>query len=503
MLRIFLTLLLFPPALLITTQSNAQNYFNVKDFGAKGDGQTLDSKAINKAIDAAVQQGGGTVYLPAGNYLSGSIRLKSNLHLLIDQGAVLIAAEVRPENDYDEEEPGSGNSYQDPGHSHWHNSLIWGEDLHDISITGGGMIWGKGLYRRETTGPQSANKAIALLRCRNVTIRDLSILHGGWFDILATGVDNLTLDNIKMDTNRDGVDFDCCRNVFMSNCSINAPGDDAICLKSSFALGIARATENVTITNCQISGYDEGSLLDGTFKYTEIPGRQHAPTGRIKFGTESNGGFKNIAITNCLFDHCQGLVLESVDGAQLEDVVINNITMRDAVKEPIFLRLGARLRGPAGTQTGTLRRVVISNVNIYNATAANTCTISGIPGHPIEDIQLSNIHIYYQGGVSKDSLTRDMPENENKRPDPGMFGPCPVYGLYVRHARNISLNDISLSYLKTDDRPPFEFSDVKGISLDHVNAQREKGTAPILLKDVSDLIITGSPGLSTPGVKAP
>lgn len=494
MFRLFLTSQLILTLLLSTTNGNAQNFFNVRDFGAKGDGQTLDSKAINKAIDAAVKKGGGTVYIPAGNYLSGSIHLQSNLNLLIDQGAVIIAAEVKQENEYDAEEPGSNNNYQDHGHSHWHNSLIWGEDLHDLSITGMGKIWGKGLYRSEVKGGQSANKAIALLRCRNVTIRDLSILHGGWFDILATGVDNLTLDNIKMDTNRDGVDLDGCRNVRISNCTVNAPHDDAICLKSTFALGTPRTTENITITNCQISGYDEGSLLDGTFQRTKA-----TPTGRIKFGTESNGGFKNITISNCVFDYCQGLVLESVDGALMEDITIDNITMRDAVKEPIFLRLGSRMRGPREAQIGTFRRVSISNVTVYNATAANTCTISGIPGHDIEDIRLSNIHIYYQGGGNRDTLNTDMPENESKRPDPGMFGPCPVYGLYIRHARNISITDVSLNYLKPDGRPPFEFTEVKGIYLGHVTAQREKGAATILLKNTSDLTINGSLGL--PDVK--
>ena len=162
--------------------------------------------------------------------------------------------------------------------------------------------------------------------CRNVDIKDITIFHGGWFGILATGVDNLTISNIKLDTNRDGMDIDCCRNVHVSDCSVNSPHDDGICLKSSFGLGFARATENVTITNCEVSGFEEGSFLDGTFKRTVKD-----PTGRIKFGTESNGGFKNITISNCVFNYCRGLALETVDGALLEDVTITNITMRDII----------------------------------------------------------------------------------------------------------------------------------------------------------------------------
>jgi polygalacturonase len=112
-----------------------------------------------------------------------------------------------------------------------------------------------------------ANKAIALKNCRNVILRDFSILHGGHFGILATGVDNLTIDNLKIDTNRDGMDIDCCRNVRIANCSVNSPWDDGICLKSSFALGYARATEMVTISNCLVTGsYEEGALLDGTLE---------------------------------------------------------------------------------------------------------------------------------------------------------------------------------------------------------------------------------------------
>ena len=168
-----------------------------------------------------------------------------------------------------------------------------------------------------------------MLKCRNVILRDFTIYHGGWFGILATGVDNLTIDNLKIDTNRDGMDIDCCKNVRVSNCTVNSPHDDGICLKSSYALGYARTTENVTITNCQVSGYLEGSLLDGTFKKETSNG--HGPTGRIKFGTESNGGFVNISISNCVFDYCRGLALETVDGALLEDVTINNITMRDII----------------------------------------------------------------------------------------------------------------------------------------------------------------------------
>src|SRR3984957_19204375 len=181
----------------------------------------------------------------------------------------------------------------------------------------------------------------------------------GHFAILATGVDNLTIDNLKIDTNRDGINIDCCRNVHISNCSVNSPWDDAICPKSSFALGYARPTENMTITNCYVAGsYELGTMLDGTYKKFAADVPRLARNGRIKCGTESNGGFRNITISNCVFEGCMGLALESEDGALCEDIAISNITMRDVVSAPPSWGLGARLRGPKeSTKVGTLRRV--------------------------------------------------------------------------------------------------------------------------------------------------
>jgi polygalacturonase len=484
---LFITTIIF-----FSTNAQKQNiFFNVKDYGAKGDGKTLDVKAINKTIDVAAKAGGGTVYFPAGNYLTGSIHLQNYITIYIDNGATIVAAPVNADNGYDEEEAGAQNEYEDAGHRHWHNSLIWGDSVHDIAIVGHGLINGKNLYHDQVKGnKQSANKTIGLINCRNVTIKDISILHGGWFCILATGVDNFTLDNVKFDTNRDGVDVDCCHNVRISNCYVNSPYDDGICLKSSYALGYARSTENVTITNCQLSGYDEGSLLDGTYQRND----NHSPIGRIKFGTESNGGFKNIAITNCVFDYCHGLALESVDGALLEDVTISNITMRDVVSDPIFIRLGARMRGPANAQVGEIRRVIISNIVSYNSASNYACTISGIPGHYVDDITLSNIKMYFKGGEIK--LQQDsIPENEKNYPEPGMFGKNHAYGMFIRHAKNIKLSDIEFNFINEDERPAFYLDDVKSIYLFHVTPQIKEGVDAMVTKDVSDMTIVQSPAI--------
>jgi hypothetical protein len=372
--------------------------YNVRAYGAIGDGRAIDSPAINRAIDAAAAAGGGQVLLPPGNYLSYTIRLKSNIDLHLARGATLIAADqpAAGQTGYDPHEPNrfSDLVYQDFGHGHWQNSLIWGENLDQISITGDGRIWGRGLLRNGGETQGQGNKSIALKLCRNVDLRDFSVLQGGWFVLLATGVDNLTISNVKVDTNRDGFDIDCCRNVRITDCTINSPLDDAIVLKSSYGLGFARSTDNVTITGCQVSGYTMGTFFDGTYQ----PPANGGGTGRIKFGTESNGGFRNITIANCIFVHCNGLAIESVDGAIIEDVTISNLAMEHITNPPIFVRLGARMRGPEGIPVGVIRRLNINNVVVGYGASRAASIISGIPGHPVEDISLSHIRILYTGG---------------------------------------------------------------------------------------------------------
>jgi len=469
-------------------------WFDVRAYGAKGDGRTLDTDAINKAIAAAHAAGGGTVRFTAGAYLSTTIHLQSHVGLFLDHGSTIVAADPSA-GPFDEPEANAWDQFQDFGHSHWRNSLIWGEGVEDVSITGPGLIHGKGLvrsYNAQTTPKGSGNKAIALKSSRNLTIRDISILHGGWFAILATGVDNLTIDNIRIDTNRDGIDVDACQNVRISNATVNSPFDDGICLKSSFGLGRARPTQNVTITNSHVSGYDEGTLLGGTFERTVKYTR--GPTGRIKFGTESNGGFKNVTISNCVFEYSRGLAIENVDGALIEDVSISNVTMRDIVNAPIFVRLGRRARGPDNPPTGVISRVRISNLVASNVDSRHGVLVSGIPGHLIEDLRLSDIRIAYQGGGTAADAALELEEKETDYPEPDMFGTMPSYGMYVRHAKNVSARDVAFTTDKPDARPAFRFDDVAGVDLDRVIVPRT--ASPLFgLRHVTDFLVRNSPGL--------
>ena len=514
--------------------------FNVRQYGAAGDGKTVDTPAINRAIEAAAAAGGGTVEFPAGTYLCFSIRLKSCVHLYLDQGATILAADSPKPGEatgynggtYDAAEPKTAwDAYQDYGHNHWHNSLIWGEDIHDFSITGRGLIYGKGLSFGAGPAPASAttvrgfgpepathraaapsrpphhfmqrgdypmyqaeqagvgNKAIALKNCHNVLLRDFSILKGGHFGLLLTGVDNLTIDNLTIDTDRDGMDIDCCQNVRVSNCTVNSPWDDGICPKSSFALGYARPTRNVTIANCFVTGcYQLGTVLDGTWK--KFPEGAHAyGTGRIKCGTESNGGFINITVTGCVFEGCQGYALETVDGALLEDIAITNTTMRDLISPPLFLRLGARLRGPKETtKVGTLKRILVSNLECHNAPMRVTSILSGIPGYAIEDVKLSNIYIENVGGAAAEAARIQPPEKADGYPEPGMFGQMPSLGFFLRHVRNVEMSHVELAALAADPRPAFYLEDVERADFFAITAPRT-AEGNFALHNVKDLRI--------------
>ena len=263
-------------------------------------------------------------------------------------------------------------------------------------------------------------------------------------------------------------------------------------MKSSYALGFARATENITITNCLVSGYDIGSLLDATYKknVTEAPDKD-GPTGRIKLGTESNGGFKNITISNIVFDHCRGLALETVDGGLLEDVSVTNITMRDLVNSPIFLRLGRRMRGPQGTPVGQLRRVNISNIVAYNVDARYASIIAGVPDHNIQDVALSNIRIFYSGGGKKELADVQLPERETNYPEPSMFGETPAYGFFVRHVAGIEFNNVTVNYLNPEMRPPFLLEEVTFAKFNNVTGYRALIVPMFVLRNVSDFNTRG------------
>jgi polygalacturonase len=493
-------------------QGAASVAFDVRAFGAVGDGKTVDSLAVNRAIEAVAAAGGGTLVFPAGTYVCFTIRLKSQVEIYLSRGCVIVAADSPLVGEttgyqggvYDAAESNAPwEAFQDYGHNHWRNSLFYGEGLDGVSIVGPGMIWGRGLshgagpmvrgkgnkvFVAEQAGV--GNKSIALKNCRNVLLRDFSVLKGGHFALLATGVDNLTIDNVMVDTDRDGFDIDCCRNVRVSNCTVNSPWDDAICPKSSYALGEVRTTENVTIANCFVTGgYELGSVIAGTWKRISDEKRPKPwYNGRIKCGTESNGGFKNIAITNCVIEASKGIAIETSDGALVEDIVISNIAMREVVDAAFFLRLNKRNRGPKETmREGTLRRVMISNVVSHDSAAVTASIFSGVPGNLIEDVKLSNCYFgLREVGVAGGAV----PEKEADYPELETFGATPSSGFFVRHLKGLEMAHVEIAPAVGDARPAFWLEDVERADFFAVTAPGPQKN--FALKGVRDLRILWS-----------
>jgi polygalacturonase len=232
-------------------------------------------------------------------------------------------------------------------------------------------------------------------------------------------------------------------------------------------------------------------MLDGTFK--RFPAASDVDrNGRIKFGTESNGGFKNITISNCIFDGCFGLTILSVDGAVIEDVSISNLTMRDVVGSPIFLRLGSRMRGPAGVPMGSIKRVIISNIVSSNGSSKFCSMITGVPGHYIQDVKISNILIEHPGGGTQQQAGIQLEEKEKEYPEPTMFGATPAHGFFIRHAKGVEISDFKIRLKETDVRPSFILQDVEQADFSNIKSPKEPDVPEFVLNDVRAFTIVRS-----------
>lgn len=458
--------------------------YNVLDYGATGDGLTLDHQGINRAIDSCVAHGGGRVVLPAGTYLCGSIRLKSDVELHLAPGATILAAPASMKA-YDEAEEWAGPAYQDGGHTYFHNSLIWAVGQKNVSITGRGIIDGEGLTRHDTERAgnlQGGNigtgdKAIALKECRNILIRDVTIYRGGHFAIIVTGCELGTIDNVTIDTNRDGIDIDCCKYLTVSNTKVNTPHDDAIVLKSSYALKRPVPCEHIAISNCVVTGYKLGTLLDGTYQ----PEKVGWVCGRLKLGTESNGGYWNIAVSNCTFMYSSGLAFEEVDQGVMENIVVSNITMNHVHHYPIYITTGCRNRGPKEvTAVSTGADIQISNVVALDVDSLAGIIVTGMPGHPLRNIRLSNIRLQYRGGGQRELADREYREQGTNYPEPKFAKETPAYGLFARHVEGLEVSNVSFSVLWADCRPAVMLDDVKDAFIFNLKAPVEKGVRKIV-----------------------
>ncbi|NMC06515.1 MAG: hypothetical protein GYA24_14960 [Candidatus Lokiarchaeota archaeon] len=388
--------------------------FDVKDFGAKGDGQANDAGAIDAAIDACAAAGGGTVYFPSGRYLSGTIHVKSNVRITISPGATIA---IGDDDDIDMIEDLEYNPHADNETTYFNCALFRLDRVENVHIDGGGTIDGNRQHRH---GP----KPISVRRCTSVTIRDVKIVYAPNYAISCIDSEFLVVDGVWIENAfADGIDLDGCRFAHISNCRVNS-ADDGICLKSSPALGEAIDCAHVTVTNCHVA----------------------TSCNCFKLGTESGpGGFTDISISNCTFDKQPlsrappgGIAIESVDGAEIDRVTASNITMHH-VSCPVFIRLGNRGRAQKVPTPGSLQNVSISNIVATEADLP--CIISGLPGARLKHVTLSDISIEYGNAASAHvdaTMTPDkVPESIDKYPDPRMFGELPCWALYCRHAENV------------------------------------------------------------------
>ncbi len=461
--------LLTPPEITAAAEFNSRSvWLNVKTLGARGDGVSIETGALQKAVDACAQSGGGTVYFPPGRYLSGTLFLKSRLRLYLEAGATLLGSTRL--DDYPPMIP-KIRSYTD---SYTERSLLYGEHLEQVTLEGRGVIDGQGAAFK---GPYKVRPyLIRIIDCQDVSVRQLTLKNSPMWVQHYLACDGVYIDGItvvsKCNGNNDGIDIDGCHRVRIGNCDIQS-GDDAIVLKST----LGRSCQNVVVTNCILS----------------------SDCNAFKLGTESNGGFEDIVLNNCtMYDtHLAGIALEVVDGGVLNGVNVSNVTMRN-VRGPLFIRLGNRARpfqeSLAKPGIGSLRNVIVSNVQVTGADGTGCC-ITGLPDHPIENVSLSNIRLRFPGGGRTEDAQRTVPEKAEAYPEYSMFGTLPAYGCYCRHIRNLSLNEIDVGVAGPDDRPSLICEDITGLRIGSWSTGLEAGIGPVVrLQQVTTAFIASLQG---------
>jgi polygalacturonase len=466
-------------------EADVARMLNVLSFGARGDGATLNTTFIQAAIDSAAAMGGGVVVVPAGRFLSGTLVLKSNVELRLRQGASILGS-INPAD------------YQ-------HLALILAEGQENISITGKGTIDGQGRklglymdslfyagkldsahYNLRRKRPENRPGNFKISNCKNVHVSGITVKNAcGWVQTYRL-CEGLVIDSIRVESdaywNNDGIDIADCKKVRITHCYVNS-ADDGICLKSED--GADHWNEDIYIADCTV----------------------RSSASAVKFGTTSVGGFKKVRIKNIrVFDTFRSAIaLESVDGGDLEDIQVDNIVATNT-GDGIFIRLGQRNKGG---RTGTLRNVTIKNVKVqipfdrpdknYDLRGPDLpffhnpfpCSITGIPGHPVENVTLENIEISFPGrgndGLANIPLSRlkDVDENEAGYPEFSMFGELPSWGFYVRHVDGLTMKNIMVKTMEKDFRPAFVFDDVNKLELNNISIGKANDNVPVVLNRVT------------------
>jgi len=457
-----------------TPALRAKTVYDIRDFGAKPDGKLPCTQAIQRTIDKCAENSGGTVYLPAGTWLTGTVYLESHITLLLDTGCTLLGSK-------DKADYGRPRTLQDTGNekfSYW--AILAGKNLRNIAIRGGGIIDGQGANFKYKDGPRPKN--IYLENCSDVMIENIRLQNAGSWMQHYRNCDRLTIRDITVfnhvSYNNDGLNIDSCRDVVITGCTVDSD-DDAVVLKS---LSL-KPCENITISNCIISSH----------------------CNSIKMGTESGGGFQNIAVTNCTICSPRyskviygrqrglaGLALEIVDGGILDRVAVSNITIK-GVSVPIFMRLGNRARSYEKDQPkphiGKFQNVVVSNIIATDCSPIG-CSITGLADHPVENISLSNINLGFDGGGTKEEASREIQEKPASYPESTMFGTLPAYGFFCRHVKNLKFQNVKLNTSTSDYRHAIVFDDVEHAVVDSLDSPYAAGSAGIIrLNNSKDIYV--------------
>ncbi len=442
--------------------------YNIKKYGPVPDGKTIGTRAIQKAIDECSANGGGRVLVPSGIFLTGSLKLKTNIDLHLEPGAVLMGSTDRRDYPVIEGERG----------------LIFGINIENVSISGSGEINGNG--KAFFKGDNAPDRPFLVLfkHSKKINVSGILLKNSAFWTFRLLYSDNIMVNGIRIyshvNFNNDGIDIDS-KNVVISNCIIDTD-DDALCFKSDSTF----VCENVSVTNCNLA----------------------SNCNFIKMGTASVGGFKNISISNCSMRKASesnfrfwdknipgvtepvtglaGIALEVVDGGSMDQVSISNMTM-EGVQTPIFIRLGNRRYG-----TGTLKNISISNI-MARTYSKIPCSITAVPGFYVENVTLRDIFIEAPGGGTETDVSGTVPEKEKEYPENRMFGPVlPAHGLFVRHVKNLVLENVQLNLRGGDARPAVYMEDAEGIKISNLSAAVPSGKQPVIrLNQVAHVFISG------------